>query len=346
MGTTEHVQSVRNAWINRLRDEALRMKRTEVSKCVHIGILIGTYADADGTNAFPAGKTLAAIAGCTEETVTRCVKVLLAVGLLSRKRRPNQSSMYLLVVPMGKAVPWVDHLHLYTETRQARRKRDIKAQEVAAAYGTPAPEAPRNPLQNGVRNPFQDGGPEPVPAGDSGDLGTRSGTVPETVLERGPEPVPAGGDHKSPTSGRDPGTDHTEADVVSQPQVVAGASSKGDQGSAEVGEDGQPLRRCAHPGCWQPLVRPGTTRCSTHRDPLPGQRRRPARGREYATQSPLMHVVPAHVDAPAARPSFSWKPEDPTAPERLCGCGRSYRSRTDKTCQDCQYAAHQEAHSA
>lgn len=215
------MQTVRNAWINRVRDEALRMRRPEVSKCVHIGMLIATYADADGSNAFPSGATLAAIAGCTEETVTRCVRVLVAVGLLERKRRPNRSAMYRLIVPMQRP-DWVPHMHLYTDTRQARRKRELKEKEVAEALAAREAEAARNPSQNGVRGPLQKGVPDTVPAGGSEESGTRSGTPPEPVPRRVPEPVPAGGDQYIPTSGRDPQSDHNLAGHSPQPPTPAG----------------------------------------------------------------------------------------------------------------------------
>ncbi len=320
------------------------MKRTEVSKCVHIGVFIATYADADGTNAFPNGRTLAVIAGCGEETVTRCVRVLVAVGLLVRKRRPNQSSTYVLVLPLGKPVPWEEHLHLYTDTRQARRKKDLKAKGVAGSFAEPGAGGGRNPLRNGVREsvaePVAERVSEPVPAGGSEEPGTRCGTGADTVAERVPEPVPAGGDHNPPTCGRDPGLDHDGAEVVPRPQVVGGPAAGNDQ-SSRGGQSGG-LRRCED--CGQPLVRPGVTRCAACREPLPGQRRRVKR--QGPTQSPLMAVVRQPVEAPAARVPFAWAPEDPLAPQRVCGCGRSYRSRTDGACQDCRFAAHQEVETA
>jgi ssDNA-binding Zn-finger/Zn-ribbon topoisomerase 1 len=333
----EHKQSVRNAWINRLRDEALRMRRVEVSKCVHIGILIGTYADADGTNAFPSGKTLAVIAGCTEETVTRCVKVLMAVGLLRRKRRPNQSSMYLLVLPLGKPVAWEEHLHLYTDTRQARRKKAIKEQEIAEALANreAGPDELRNPFRDGVRNPFPDGVPEPVPAGGSEESGTRSGTGGSTVPQRVPEPVPAGGDHYIPTFGRDPEPDQTLVEHPPQPQERAGEAVEDFDQSAE--EDDQPFGRCEV--CGHPLVRAGSKRCSAHRDTP--SRRRLREGRSKPVQAPLLMSVPSAPDVPNEDVPATFRPSrpDPLAPLRTCGCGRDFRDHDPAArCPDCLYA--------
>jgi hypothetical protein len=278
----EHVQTVRNAWINHVRDEALRMHRPEVSKAAHIGMLIATYADADGSNAFPAGKTLAAIAGCTEETVTRCVKLLVAVGLLDRKRRPNKSAMYQLRIPLQRP-HWEAHLHLYTDTRQARRKREAKQREVLDLIKEKHPEllrddprnpfydGDRNPLQNGdqeARNPFPVGVPETVPAGGSETSGTRSRTGTATVPERVPETVPAGGDQYQPPYGRDPHTDHDADQYPTQPPVRAGArEAKNDHplppattetGSPPSAPDGHAFTRCAV--CQERMVpRPGRT---------------------------------------------------------------------------------------
>ncbi|MER6976025.1 hypothetical protein [Streptomyces carpinensis] len=345
MATTEHKQSVRNAWINRLRDEALRMRRQEVSKCVHIGILIATYADADGTNAFPSYQTLGAIAGCTEETVTRCVKVLMAVGLLRRKRRPNLPSVYLLVPPVGKEVPWLEHLHLYTDTRQAKRRKEQKAKEIACALAKKAEEeadeGSRTPFQNGVREPFPDRVPDTVPAGGSEIPGPRSGTGSDPVRERVPDTVPAGGDQYRPTFGRDPGTDQTMADDSPQPPTRGRARpGESDQSSAEP--DDVPYGRCEE--CGRALTKPGRTRCSRHQE-LPAH---PKTRRGRAIQPPIIAVVPDVPPAPAepARPPFQWKREDPLAPARICGCGREFRSRTDQTCQDCQFATYQEAETA
>ncbi|MFE6021645.1 hypothetical protein ACFQ6O_34595 [Streptomyces sp. NPDC056441] len=344
MDAPERKQSVRNAWINRLRDEALRMRRTEVSKCVHIGILIGTYADADGTNAFPGGETLAAIAGSTEETVTRCVKVLMAVGLLKRKRRPNQSSVYLLVLPMGEPVPWEEHLHFYTDTRQARRKKAAKEKGIAelAAKLEASTEDARNPFRDGFRNPFPDGVPETVPAGGSEESGNRSGTGGNTVPQRVPEPVPVGGDHYIPTYGRDPEPDQTWVDHSPQPQERAGEAAEAFEQSAGENQDDQPFGRCEE--CGQPLLRPGVKRCSAHRGTQ--GRRRPRERRSKAVQAPLMMPVPSGPEEPsqAAPEPFQQPTSDPFAPRRVCGCGREFRDRDPAArCPDCLYAEHAEA---
>lgn len=55
MSTDDSVQWVSTAWINRLRDEVLRVgrQRPEVARVVGIGVWIATYVDKDGSGAFP-----------------------------------------------------------------------------------------------------------------------------------------------------------------------------------------------------------------------------------------------------------------------------------------------------
>ncbi|MGW0800324.1 zinc finger domain-containing protein [Streptomyces sp. NPDC002692] len=212
--TGERVQAPRTAWMNRMRAEALRMNRNDVSKIVHVGWVIVSFANSDLTSCHPGTDTIATIVGCSEETVSRAKKVLKALGVLTEKRRPNDNSEYFFNLPVGnEQLDWEAHLHYYVNTRQAERKKKEKAKEIAAHLAKREAElaAQRNPVRNGFRNPVRNGdqesrnpfppgvpdGPEPVPAGGSEPPsqtpGTRSGTGSEPGAERGPEPVPAGG---------------------------------------------------------------------------------------------------------------------------------------------------------
>ncbi|MFJ6540580.1 helix-turn-helix domain-containing protein [Streptomyces sp. NPDC091385] len=239
MNDGEPVQAPRTAWTNRLRAEALRMRRPEVSRIVYVGWVIASYADPDGSGAFPGNDTIAAIVGCSEETVTRAKRVLKALEVLVEKRRPNTSSLYRLQQPLGDALDWDAHLHLYTDTRQARRKKAIKEKEISEHLAARAADlaASRNPVRNGdreSRNPFPPGVPEPgaergpgipepVPAGGSEtlppDSGTRSGTGAEPGAERVPEPVPAGGLQRE----LDKGPDKDRAEPGRRPPLSPGS---------------------------------------------------------------------------------------------------------------------------
>ncbi|MFD0572677.1 hypothetical protein ACFQ0T_29990 [Kitasatospora gansuensis] len=171
----DRIQSVRNAWINALRDETLRIRTPEMARVAHVGHMIATYADADGGNAFPGQDTLAALVGGTDEAVARAVKVLVAVGVLRQKRRPNASAMYQLLMPVGRQLDWETHMHLYTETRQKRAREAQKARIAEELM------ASRTPSQDGIRTPSQAGFPDTV-------LGGVSGSRPRTGSD-GPEPV-------------------------------------------------------------------------------------------------------------------------------------------------------------
>lgn len=135
MSTTEpkREQAPRTAWINAVRGEVLRVGKRipELAKVAQVGVWIATYADADGSHSFPGRDTLACLTGCSEETVTRAVKVLMGVGALQRKRRPNASSMYHLVTLLPGPLPWEEHMHHMTDTRQRKAHAKKKAEAVA-----------------------------------------------------------------------------------------------------------------------------------------------------------------------------------------------------------------------
>ncbi|MER8042728.1 helix-turn-helix domain-containing protein [Streptomyces sp. NPDC094032] len=324
--SSDHVQSVRNAWINQVRDEALRARRPEVSKAAHIGILIATYANADGSRAFPSNATLAAVAGVSEETVTRCVRLLLAVELLARRRRPNQSSVYQLLIPSAR-INWGEHLHIWGETRQAKARRKAKAEALAERESA----EDRNPSGDASRNPSPDEVPEPVPGGAPDTSGTRPRTGADTVPGRGPEPVPGGGLPVPPTSSRDPQPDQTTADHPPQPQDARGRASEETIPQPQPQPQPEEHRRCAD-GCGQPVIRPDRTVCT-------GCERRAqntSTGPVVPVQGAFLMVMPSSgtPDAPSA-PRAPHARTDPFAPLRTCGCGRDYRAPEPGRCDDC-----------
>lgn len=218
------VQTVRNAWTNALRAEVLRVGRKipELSRIATVGVWIATYADADGGGAFPSRETLGQLAGCTTESVTRVVKVLIAVGMLQRKRRPNQSSMYQLVMPVVRP-DWAAHIYLYTDTRQRRAHAKKKEREVSEAIGRmTSPDAVRTTSTAGVPDSVHGGLSETddeAPDGVHGRPGTASMDAIRTASM-------AGSYQYLPTSGRDPEPDHDSADHSPQPQVDAGAPAR------------------------------------------------------------------------------------------------------------------------
>ncbi|OLE25510.1 MAG: hypothetical protein AUG49_10580 [Catenulispora sp. 13_1_20CM_3_70_7] len=228
MSTDDRVQSVRNAWTNALRAEVLRVGRRipEVARVVTVGMWIATYADADGSNAFPGRDTLATLSGCSQETVTRAVKVLIGVGVLARKRRPNASAMYQLLIPIGsKGLDWDKHIHHMTDTRQRKAHARAKAERIAEATRTASVDAVENPSDS-VRGRV----PDSVRAGGSERPRTDPDSVhgrPRTASADAFRTASAAGVYQyPPTSGRDPIPDHNLAGLSPQPQPRAGEAAK------------------------------------------------------------------------------------------------------------------------
>ncbi|GGW99627.1 hypothetical protein GCM10010353_14140 [Streptomyces chryseus] len=238
--------------------------------------------------------------------------------------------MYQLMLPPGR-LPWNTHLHLYTDTRQARRKKAEKVREAEE----------RNPSQNGVRNPSPTGVPEPVPAGGSEESGNRSGTGTDTVPRRVPEPVPAGGDQYPPTYGRDPDTDHDTVAVEPQPQERVGARGDEEQSSPEE----KPWGRCANEECGVRLLRAASGLCHGCQQKAEGTQQDP----QAPVQGAFLTPMPSGFTGSAAAPQAGTQPfkipaQDPAAPLRVCGCGRQHRAHkpTDR-CPDCLWAQQAEA---
>ena len=276
MSTDDRVQSVRNAWTNALRAEVLRVGRRipEVARVVTVGMWIATYADADGSNAFPGRDTLAVLAGCSQETVTRAVKVLIGVGVLERRRRPNASTMYQLLIPLGsKGLPWDQHIHHMTETRQRKAHAKKKADQAARTASMDAVESPADSVDNSADS-VRGRVPDSVRVGGSGQRPWTPSDNPDSVRGR---PRTASTDafrtasvdaptSTEPTYGRDPLPDHTLAGLSPQPQkrareAVKDESSTGEEAGPPAPRDAalaavrarEPLARCTGPDCGMQL---------------------------------------------------------------------------------------------
>lgn len=327
MSTTEHKQAPRTAWINAMRAEVLRVGKRlpEVARVACIGVWIATYADADGSNTYPGRDTLAVLAGCSQETVTRAVKVLVGVGALERKRRPNQSAMYRLRLFLPGDLAWEEHLHHYTDTRQRRAHAKKKAQAVAKVT---APKAAPVPKSDSVCGRV----PDSVHDGGSGDTPDSVHGRPRTASTDAFRTASMAGVYKdTPTSGRDPRADHESVARRAQPQVDAGARAESDQSSEQQEGGPRAFRQCP---CGLPLIRMDRELChgceraeESTREPAPA----PVQGAFLLPlpTSPTPAVNGPRTAVPAPRP-------DDTAPLRLCACGREHRAHqpTDP-CPDC-----------
>ncbi|MFL4904640.1 helix-turn-helix domain-containing protein [Streptomyces sp. MMS24-I2-30] len=278
MSTDDRVQSVRNAWTNALRAEVLRVGRAipEVARVAAVGMWIATYADADGSNAFPGRDTLAALCGCSQETVTRAVKVLMGVGVLTRRRRPNASAMYQLLIPRAGGLDWAEHIHHMTDTRQRLARRREKEQLAAELSRKASADMVRTASADGVPDSVRVGGSEPVPDGPEGVRGRPRKASADAVRT-----ASASGVYQYiPTYGRDPLPDHDMADDSPQPQLRAGEAAEDESSPGEPPPSGEPeppatgLNRCRQ--CLIPLIRPGRDLCHGCEPAPTGDERRSA----------------------------------------------------------------------
>jgi hypothetical protein len=252
------VQTVRNAWINALRNEVLRTDISELPRIVTIGIWIATYADADGSSAFPGRETLARLAGAAKETVTRAVNVLVAVGVLQRKRRPNQSTLFQLVIPTERP-DWEAHMHLYTETRQKEHRRRKEAQERAER----AAETARTAFQDVSRKASPTGLPEGVAGRSSDDPEGVAGRPRKESQDAFRKASPTVAYQFTPTSGRDPERDQETAEHSPQPQVDGPSAPHQDPSPSHRPDSDFAPTRCAV--CHDPMVhRPGRADVHAH----------------------------------------------------------------------------------
>jgi hypothetical protein len=216
-------QSVQSAWVLRLRREAERMQDDDMARILYVGLLIATYTNAAGGDAWPAPATLARISGYSEDMVRRCIAALIGVGLLARRRRQGQASLLQLLLPAtSEPMDWRPHLVPFWQARDAAARRRAKSAARAGIVAT-GTENPRRAGEQPTRTPVASGNPEHP---------SRRGIQDREHPSRRPEntrrvgesrtPVASGGYlDQSSTSGRDPDTDQDLAWPVPQPQVRA-----------------------------------------------------------------------------------------------------------------------------
>ncbi|MFJ1606959.1 hypothetical protein ACIOHS_26850 [Streptomyces sp. NPDC088253] len=319
----------------------------EMPRYLKGGFLTAMYAcramaSANGRLCFKDGKAIriqdmAKAFGCREQDARRYLEAAIRAGLVhvEGERRRGVATVYMLNAvirhPDWKAA------EAYLKGTARRPKEDEETTKGSGHSGT---NSDGDGTGHSGTNQF---GPQRHELDEAGEEEVRS-----TVDRPGSGHSGTTGSVHSGSNnpGVSHGVPHDMADVGTQPQPVAREDDQTDRSSSagEILED-LPFGRCE--GCHKPLMHAGRTRCGVCRrlDALPGQGR--ATDHRKPVQRPLMSVVPTVLEGPAAAGElFRWKPDDPLAPARTCGCGREFRSRADASCQDCQYAAHQEASTA
>ncbi|MFD7956997.1 hypothetical protein ACFV4X_26330 [Streptomyces ardesiacus] len=298
-----------------------------------------TMASKDGHLRFRDGKVIriqdiAKAAGCREQDARRYLTAAVRSQVLVIEGEQKRGKPTLYVLNTVIRYPDWQVAEEYLKATARRRKED---EEPAGGSGHSGTNSDEGSSDHGGTNQF---GPRRHELGEySGDGGRATEARPSSDHSG----TTGSGHGGTNNTGSSHGVSHEMADVVTQPQPVAREDEQTDQPSQP--DEDVPYGRCE--GCRKPLVHEGRSRCGGCRrlDAVPGQGR--ATDPRKPVQRPLMTVVPGVLEDPAgAGEPFRWKPEDPLAPARVCSCGRGFRSRTDKTCQDCQFAAHQEASTA
>ncbi|MGW2075072.1 hypothetical protein ACWCPK_42800 [Streptomyces sp. NPDC001953] len=276
---------------------------------------------------------IAKASGCREQDARRYLEAAIRAGVIvvEGERRRGTPTLYVL----NATLPHPDWkaAEAYLKATARRRAEDEPAEGGSGHSGT------NSDGTGSVHSGTNQFGPQRHEL-----EATDAETVRATVARPGSgHSGTYGSVHSGPNNpGVTQGDTHVEVGVVPQPEVVGSSGERNEQ-SAEP-EDEPPFGRCEV--CGKALVRPGSSLCAAHRGkPLIGPRsgsRRPL----GAVQPPIVAVVPDMPPEAPARPPFLWKREDPLAPARICGCRRKFRSPTNETCQDCQYAAYQEAETA
>lgn len=149
-GADKTPQSVTSAWVQSIRREGIAMRNKDVARVVTVGVWLASFADADGTSVKPSQESIAALTGYSVETVSKCMKVLSAAGLLVGKRRPNRPTEYRLV-PMMQRPDWDSILPVLSDSRHRDRHRRAKEEKAADAVRAQVPDTVRAGSPDTVR---------------------------------------------------------------------------------------------------------------------------------------------------------------------------------------------------
>lgn len=335
MDTEQHRQggSVAHAYGNALaRQWAPAMPRPLTGGFLTLLYAMRTLASADGRLRYErdgAAIPLSQIAkACRsdQKDVRDYLRAAIAAGVVGVSRTPGKAALYsLLLCPApdwerAAGIVWIAQ-------QEKKQKREQRAARKASAE-TSGDSAPTSTIQT-------PGDSAPTPEGQ-----TPGDSAPDRAGERPGDSAPThvGGQCPDGVGGQcpdHPGSTHElhheMAEVVPQPQDVRGRASEKTSPQQQ-----ERHRRCG--GCGQPVIRPDRIVCS-------GCERRAAK----APQPPsgpvqgafMIAVPPGSLPGPRSVPRPPQAP-DPSAPLRLCDCGREYPAATPGRCPDCLDAAARE----
>lgn len=265
---------------------------------------------------------IAQAAGCREKDGRRYIEAAIRAGVVTveGERRRGKPTLYILVVS-----PWPDWTAAddYLKATARPRKADDGQPEPGSGHSGPNPRSSENGPQR------------PEPPGDLAEETPDTVRAAEARMGSGRR-GPNGSGHRGPNiPGSTHGVSHEVADVVPQQPVPAGARKEDqipghpDEGTAET------IRRCP---CGIPLVRASRDVCHGCERAAQGT----SAGHQKPVQGAFLVPVPSAPAPQPSRPALG-PVEDPCDPERVCGCGRTYRAQEPGRCLDCKRAAHDEA---
>lgn len=271
---------------------------------------------------------IAGAAGCREQDARRYLEAaaLAGVVLVLGERRRGRRTLYALA--LCPAPDWAAAAEYLKETARPRKEPDDGSSGHSGTTSTGgevrATEARTG--EDGVR--ATEARPSSGHRGTNGS-GHRGPNVPGVSQVLPQEPTSAGGQpqdagaHAS-SSGAAP----SEEKDASSGEAAPGPGPSAVPRPARGGALG---KRCQDPACGVPLIRGGDW-CSLHR-PGAEEARRP----QGPVQGAFTIGLPSSPAAPrpAAQSPIPVPREDPSAPPRVCGCGRTYRTAQAGPCPDC-----------
>ncbi|WP_411092242.1 hypothetical protein [Streptomyces sp. 049-1] len=275
---------------------------------------------------------IAKAAGCREQDARRYLEAGLRSGVVQvdGDRRRGRATRYVIL-----PTPWPN----WTAAEQylkgtARRRKEEEPEQGSDHGGTNSPETGSD---HGGTN---DNGPQRPELGDESGERVRATEARMGSDHSGTSGSGLGGPNNP---GVTQGVTHVLADVGSQAQVVGGSAANSDHSSENQGQAAdEEFGRCE---VCSSRVRPGRNRCPDHREEQPRGRKRQA-ARRQPIQAPLLMPVPDASPTPQQAAEAPQQPvskiPNPWAPERNCGCGRTYRTG-ESQCPLCLELAREEA---
>lgn len=309
--------SVPNAWGNALGWRWTReMPRTCKGPFLTMLYALRAIAAPTGELAFSRDQQpiriqdIAKAAGCSEKDARRYLDAAILAGVVAVRGERRRGAVTLYVLVLSPFPPdWqaaADHLRATARGTGKTWPTDPKKTTPGSGHCDPNPEIGSQCT-------------EPEPEEPEPDRVTVTGTGSGHC-------DPTGSVHSDPNNpGGTHGVPHEVVDVVPQPPDRAGARE-------QTQSPQQRIRRCER--CGQPIIRATRRLChgcqlladGAHED------------RQAPVQGAFLLPLPAGP-TPAAPASPRASPAPSSGPERVCGCGRTYRAPTPSPCPDCQHAA-------